>query len=68
MKETKRCVRCLTRKATVFDGYVLMQPKNTKTGRAVHLLAGWCSRCANKDEGDFVGHWRREMGSRKCED
>lgn len=63
MKETTHCVRCLTRKAVMYSGYV------QKPGVRDGVLAGWCRRCWNhhKRTRVFAGHWRTDMGIRKSE-
>lgn len=54
---TKQCVKCLTRRATSWYGYVSLPKKGQ------YALAGWCRYCV-KDTG-FVGHYRPAMGRRK---
>lgn len=55
MKQTKRCIRCLRRKAVTFSGHVL------KKGEQGGILAGWCTSCYDRHMQGFYGHWRRDM-------
>jgi hypothetical protein len=58
MLETRRCVRCMTRDATAWAGYV--------TRGKVEIHAGWCSVCQpiSTKLAAWRGHWRRKMGKR----
>lgn len=58
MKQTRRCVRCLKRRATFWIGFI--DRGNER------LLAGFCRYCDRTEYG-FFGHWRREMGVEKSE-
>lgn len=58
MRATKRCVRCLLRRAKCHSGHVLK--------RKEQVLAGWCQRCMDcKSQRGFVGHWQWRMGIKR---
>jgi len=50
-RQTKYCVRCLERKATLWTGHVV------KKGKLI--CAGWCAQC--QDVRGFVGHYKKKM-------
>lgn len=56
--ETKYCVRCLDKKATIWTGHVIRDGKRIK--------AGWCSYCNSSVAAyGFVGHYKKRMKCRK---
>lgn len=54
IRQTKRCVCCLKKRAVTWNGHV-------RKGKET-VLAGYCKRCDSAVAYGFSGHWRREMG------
>ena len=60
MQRTKKCVKCLKRKAVYWNGYV----KADKQYIGKRIRAGWCRQC--RPYNDFWGHWLASMGKESC--